>query len=232
MEQNKVKFPISLPIAAVAVIATLSPVSGVAQGSNAWNTNTNTLNSASSAPVMAPQEKPKYYVEPSVKTPHTIAPDSAPVAADNRFAPDNLEELLATGRNTNPAAPARPAYPQMQPQQQLGQPQQQAFAPTNMGQPRSVQTPTQNSTAYPQYRQGYGQPYGQQNGQNYNQPYGQQYGSNGFGPYSNNGFPGGFNSFPGGFNNFPGNGYGGFPSVGGFPGFGSPSTNFSPFGFW
>lgn len=244
MEQSKVKFIISLPITAVLSIAILAPASAQAQGTNAWNTNGNSAAlAAGTQPATQQAEKPKYYVEPTVNTPSAIVQNGAPASSDTRFAPDNLDALLAAGRNTSVTNPARPSYPQgnaATPQQFPGTTAARNMAPNSGVAPTAPAFP--NPYAYnnaPQYPQQYAQQYAQQNGQQYAQRpgYGPSNG-NGYNNGYNNGYaPGGnfgnyANGFPGGYNSIPGGGYGGFPSIGGFPGFGSPSTNFSPFGFW
>lgn len=208
MNLFKVKYIISLPIAAVICIANTAPASAAEQGANSWNTNTN------SAPIaeVAPVKPPKYYVEPTPQMPTALTQGATSAPADTRFAPANLEQLLSTGRPTTPVAIA----PQQQPQ----------FRNNTQANGMQIAPGLQNSYASngaPQF----GQPQVGYPNTQYAQP-------NGFGGYPGGYNQGGFNPFGSnnGFSNgFPG-GFGSFPTFGGFPGGNMPNSNFSPFGFW
>ena len=196
MQRHKIMSRL-LPAAATGALVCLMPFASLAlaQG-NPWAPkNSGQLQPAPAEPI----EKPKYYQEPTVAIPQPLANPNAP----SRFAPDDLDQRLATGRPLDNGIPgtgvpgmAVPATPLATPLQTPAAP---IAGPVPGYMPGTVPVPGYGAGVYPQ---GYG------------------YGYPAFGatPYAGPGYPGN---------------YGGYlPPPGGRTGSYFPGFDFAPFGFW
>ncbi len=197
MKQRRKTLERHLAAATAGALACLMPYASLAlaQG-NPWAPRV----SGQAQPAMPETSgKPRYYQEPIVEQPKPLANSNTP----SRFAPDDLDQRLATGQSLDYGIPgtgvpglAVPATPLATPLQTPAAP---IAGPVPGLVPGTVPVPGFGAGVYPP---GYGLGY-------------PAYGAT---PFAGPGYPGAY----GGYWPPPGNPTGGF-----FPG-----TGYSPFGFW